>query len=187
MKTPAEGVQVPIATASKAQLRAFANHLGCPSSNFDTEERLRKRIADTGYDSAHIIVFENAPAKAASARAIASGDAVEEPMVNLTVHTGDGAGGKRPVFVGVNGKAILIPRAKPCDVKIRYLEALANAIETKWEYDEEARANLPRDLPSYPYQVHKMPSDEAIAKWRAFELAEEAKQRERDKQDKKAA
>lgn len=175
MKTPAEGTQVPIDTATKAQLRAFANHLGCSTTNFDNEAKLRAKIIATGFDSAHIMAFDNAPTKAAEARRISSGDEVPEPMVNLTIHTQEGAGGKRAVFVGVNGKALLIPRNKPCDVKLRYLRALENAIEIKYEFDDEVKANVPREMPSYPFQVHKMPSDEAIEAYRKWYAAEEAR------------
>lgn len=175
MTTPAEGRQIPINSATKAQLRAFANHLGLPTTNLDSEDKLREKIASSGYEEAHIIVFDPAPVAAAKARAVASGDAVDEPMVNLTVFTQEGAGGKRPVFVGVNGKALLIPRNRPCDVKLRYLRALENAVETKYEFDEEEKANVARDMPSYPFQVHRMPSDKAVADWHAYEAAEEAR------------
>lgn len=175
MKSPAEGIQIPIDTATKAQLRAFANHLGVPTSNANTESQLRAKIAATGYEEAHIILFDSAPHQAAVARAVASGAAVAEPMVNLTLHTQEGAGGKRAVFVGVNGKALLIPRNRPCDVKLRYLRALENAVETKYEYDEEAGAVVPREVPSYPFQVHKMPQDADIEAYRAWYAAEEAR------------
>ena len=42
--------------------------------------------------------------------------------------------------------------------------------------DEDAKANVPRDLPSYPFQVHVMPSPESIAAWHKFEADEEARQ-----------
>jgi len=96
-------------------------------------------------------------------------------MVSLTIHVQEGAGGKRPVFVGVNGKAILIPRATKCSVKLRYLRALEAAVETKYEYDEEAKANVPRELPSYPHQVHTMPSEADIEAYRVWYAAEEAR------------
>lgn len=175
MKTPAEGTQIPFETATKAQLRAFANHLGCAPTNFDTEEKLRAKITGSGFEGSHIIAFENAPTKAAEAAAIKSGDAVAEPMVELTVHTQEGPGGKRALFVGVNGKALLIPRNQRCKVKLRYLGVLETAIETKYEFDAEAKANVPVDMPSYPHQVHSMPSDESVAAWHAFEAAEEAR------------
>ena len=72
MKTPAEGTQIPFDTATKAQLRAFANHLGVPTTNFDNEAKLRQKITDTGFEDAHIIAFDNAPTKAAEARASAA-------------------------------------------------------------------------------------------------------------------
>ena len=78
MNSPAEGRQIPFDTASKPQLRAFANHLGIKTTNFDTEEKLREKIRGEGYDSAHIIAFEPVTTKTAQAKAIARGDAVVE-------------------------------------------------------------------------------------------------------------
>lgn len=173
--TAIEGKQIPINNASKKQLRAFADHLGAVTTNFDTEPKLREKITAAGWDQGHILI-EDAPAAKKPGKAPA-GDPKEiaEPMVELTIHTQEGAGGKRAVFVGVNGRALLIPRNKRCEVKLRYLKALENAIETKYEFDEDVKANTPRETPSYPYQVHKMPSDEVQAAWYAYEAAEEAK------------
>lgn len=175
MKSPAEGHQIPIDTATKAQLRAFANHIGVPTTNFMDAGKLIAAIQRSSYEEGHIIAFDNAPTKAAEARAVETGHAVAEPMVNLTIHTSEGAGGKRAVFVGCNGKALLIPRNTPCNVKLRYHGVLENAIETKYEFDDDAKANVPRDMPSYPFQVHRMPSDDVIAAWRKYEAAEEAR------------
>lgn len=175
MKTPAEGRQIPIDSATKPQLRAFANHLGCTTSNFDTEEKLRAKIASTGYEEAHIIAFDGVQAKAVSAKAIAAGDEVPEPTVELTIHTQAGAGGKRHVFVGVNGKALLIPRNVKCEVKHRYLVALENALETQYEFDEDAKANVPREMPSYPHQVHRPVDLAALERYHVWYAAEEAR------------
>lgn len=171
-----EGTQIPINSATKAQLRAFCAVLGVTATNFDSEAKLIERIRAAGYDEPHIVVPEGAAPAAAKKVAVAKG-AMEEPMVELTVHVQEGPGGKRPVFVGVNGVALLIPRNQRSKVKLRYYEALKNAIETKYEYDEEAKANLPRELPSYPYQVWSMPSQAQIDAWYAFLAKEEAKLR----------
>lgn len=179
MENPAiEGRQVPLNSATKKQLREFAEHLGISTTNFNTPEQLVQKFKDAGWDQNHIIVADAAskpsaqPNGGSAARLV-----VTEPMVSLTIHQQEGPGGKRAVFVGVNGRAILIPRNKPSEVKLRYLRALENAIETKYEYDEDAKANLPRDMPSYPYQVHRMPSEEEQARWYAFEAAEDARLR----------
>lgn len=176
-----EGTQVLIENASKPQLRRFATHLGIAVTNFDTEEKLIQKIREAGYGEPHIIATEDGPGPARSERpGKAAAVVVTEPMVELTIHTQEGPGGKRPVFVGVNGKGILIPRNKPVKVKLRYFEALKNAIETKYEFDEDAKANMPREMPSYPYQTHSQPSTKEIEDWHAFEAREEARLRPRD-------
>lgn len=188
MTEVAEGKQIPINTATKKQLRDFANHLGCVTTNFDTEDALRAKIRKEGYEEAHIIAISPAPkapkapaAKAGAPSAAKASAVITEPMVDLTIHTQEGPGGKRHVFVGVNGTAILIPRNKRVTVKLRYLGALEDAIETKYEYDEDAKANVPRDMPSYPFQVHSQPSEDEKARWYAYEAAEEAKARRRER------
>jgi hypothetical protein len=176
MTTAIEGTQIPISSASKKQLREFLTHLGGTPTNFDNEVKLIEKIRAQDYDAAHIIVGEPAPAatKAAPGKPTPRAD-IKEPTCDLTIHTAEGPGGKRHVFVGVNGKAMLIPRGKRSDgVKIRYLEALNLAQETKFEFDEDAKANLPRDMPSYSFQVHRMPDDATIAAWHAHEAHLEA-------------
>lgn len=176
MSDAIEGLQIPINSASRAQLRAFAEHLGLKVINFDNEAKIIAKIQASGYEEGHIIAFDpttKAKDKSAAKSSPANGREMPEPLVELTVHEQQGAGGKRPVFVGVNGKALLIPRNKKVKVKLRYYNALAIAIETKFEYDEEAKANLPSDLPVHPYQVHSMPSQAEQDAYHAWYAAEE--------------
>jgi|GEM_PF-5316598 len=195
MQTPAEGRQIPINTATLPQLKVFATHLGCTVTRFDTEAKVRALIAGTGYEEAHIIVSDGAPSisagkspiKTAAKGAAAVVGPMSEPMCSITVHIVQGPGGKRPLFVGVNGKAILIPRNKLVEVKLRYLDALKSAVETKYEYDEEEKANMPREMPSYSFQIHREPSAEEQAKWHAYVAAEEAAVNARDAAARKAA
>lgn len=177
-----EGTQIPIENASKPQLRRFAQHLGVTVTNFDTEAKLIEKIRGAGYELPHIVATEESPTTSAKPTASkAAVGAVEEPMVEITIHTQEGPGGKRAVFVGVNGKGILIPRNRAVKVKLRYYEALKNAVETKYEYDDEAKANLPREMPSYPYQTGAMPTQAQIAAWHKFEAQEEARLRPRER------
>lgn len=182
MNTAIEGRQIPLDTASKVQLRAFAQELGCAVTNFDTEDKLRAKIRDAGHEESYIIVADHSQGAAdAPKEKGAAAKPVTEPMVLLTVHMQEGPGGKRAIFVAVNGVGMLIPRNKQVEVKLRYLRVLENAIETKYDFDEDAKANVPRDLPSYPYQVNRMPSQDAIDAWHAFEAKEEAKRAASDR------
>lgn len=181
LNAAAEGRQIPLATATKAQLKAFALHLGANVTNFDNEDKLREKIAAAGWDQSSIVAIDQQDAPIGQAAKSAQDKTLTEPMVDITIHTQDGAGGKRAVFVGVNGRALLIPRNKRCSVKLRYLKALENAIETKYEFDEEVKANTPRDTPSYPFQVHTMPSQAEQDAWYAHEAKADAAQRQRDR------
>jgi hypothetical protein len=193
MTTAAEGRQIPINTASKPQLRAFLTHLGGKPTNFMDEGKLIDAIRAQDFEESFIIVPDGAPvagkpAKAATSKLGLSATVMQEPLVSLTVHTSEGPGGKRAVFVGVNGRALLIPRGKRSDnVKLRYLQALENAVETKYEYDEDAKANLPRDMPSYNFQVHSGPTDAEKKAWYAYEAAEDLKAAAAERAAKRAA
>lgn len=181
MNDAIEGLQIPITSASKAQLRDFARNLGVTVTNFDDEQKIITKIQATGYDQSFIVVPDASAPKAVANGKLVAGQEVPEPMVEITIHTQEGAGGKRPIFVGVNGRGILIPRNQRVPIKHRYLGALEGAIETKYEFDEEAKANMPRDLPSYPYQVHKMPSDGEIQAYHDWYDANEKRLRQPNK------
>lgn len=178
MTTAAEGIQIPINAASKAQLRAFLTHLGGAWTNFDNEAKLIAKIQAQDYDSAHILAFDGSDAPKASSlvrAAAAPKGEMQEPTCDLIIHQSEGPGGKRAVFVGVNGKAMLIPRGKESkNVKIRYLDALEIAVETKYEYDEDAKANLPRDMPSYSFQVTRYADPTLVKRWHAYVAEQEA-------------
>jgi hypothetical protein len=172
-----EGQQVPIANATKVHLRAFAKELGCNVTNFDTDEKLRQKISEAGWSESYVVMPEIKPTGEApkGKTAGAAPHAITEPMVELTIHEQPGPGGKRAVFVAVNGTGMLIPRNKRVSVKLRYLRALEDAIQTLYEYDDDAKTHVGRDTPSYSHQVHVMPSDDKIDAWHAFEREQEKK------------
>ena len=79
------------------------------------------------------------------------------PFVKITLATQEGTGGERPVFVGVNGIAMLVPRGKPVDIPYRYYLALTYAVKSVHvqRADGEIQAN---EVPAYPFNVNAMPS-----------------------------
>lgn len=201
MNTALEGRQIPIHDATKPQLKAFAEHLGATVANFDNDITLRAKIAAQGWGESYIVVIdaetEKANKAAAKATAAATGKGktkaapgpkvITEPMVSITIHVQEGPGGKRPVFVGVNGIGVLIARNVRSTVKLRYLRALESAIETKYEWDDKASINVPADMPSYPHQVHSLPSQREQDEWYAYEAEQEKARLAKDKLIDKAA
>lgn len=88
-----------------------------------------------------------------------------DPNVLLTIHEAPGKGGKRAVPVSVNGSTMLIERGKQSEVPWRFFLALENAVQELFEEDDENEELVGRDVPSYPYTVHRTPSGEEIDAW----------------------
>lgn len=167
-----EGRKVPMDEATKADLREFAKQRGVALMNFDSEERIKEKLYASGWHSDFIVLYEGQePAKAA----VPEGE-MAEPMVSLTIHQQEGKGGQRPIFVGVNGVGMLIPRLIPVNIKLRYYEALKNASETQYEYDENTGNLNPREVPSYPFQVHALPSKAELQAWHDYKARKQAEE-----------
>lgn len=162
--TPQEGRQIPLMDATKEQLKAFCIEQGIPVQNFMTEQTMREKLYGKGWAHSFIVVYDDPVASAPKAKATGSKE-VSEPMVEVRLSNGEGASGKRAVFVGVNGVGILVPRNIPCRIKHRYYGALRNAEETTYSYDENTKDLEPRDMPSYPFEVIRMPPDAELKAW----------------------
>ena len=101
----------------------------------------------------------------ASIRALVGGSSKKDPKVRLFINHAEGAGGQRPVFVSCNNVPMLLPRGEDIDVPYRYYLILRNAIGTAYEMDDETFQLQPRDVPSYPFQVVKLPTPEEMEPW----------------------
>lgn len=69
-------------------------------------------------------------------------------------------GGDEPVAVGVNGRAMAIPRGKDVDVPMKYVEVLMNAKEMAYEEYDPTRdmlggLGMPSLVDSYPFSVQQ--------------------------------
>jgi hypothetical protein len=181
-KVLAEGKQILLMKATKRQLKAFCADMEIPTQNFDTEDRLRKKILESGWIHPFIVIYpepgddEKQP-QASQAKAPplppAAHDGelvrVEEPIFEIKLMNGEGKAGRRHLFVGVNGVGILIPRNTPCRVKHRYWVALSNAVETHYPWDEEENCiGAAQDVPSYPFETIRAASDEDLLAWRDY-------------------
>ena len=102
-------------------------------------------------------------------RALRGSSAVNDPKVTITIAEQEGAGGKRAVFVGVNGVGMLIPRGRPVDIPLRYYFALNDAVKTVHEQDEATGDVVSSEVPSYPMSINKMPPQADIDAYLAAE------------------
>lgn len=129
-------------------------------------------------DSITIMVLEDedkgpvdapVPPSEGDGKALRGASAENDPKVTITISEVDDVGGKRPVFVGVNGVGMLIPRGKPVDIPYRYYHALTNAIKTTHDQDEATQEIISSDVLSYPMSVNKMPPQAEIDAYLALE------------------
>ncbi|MBP2230823.1 hypothetical protein J2847_004132 [Azospirillum agricola] len=160
-------ITVKIATATVEQLRYHAGvvlglDLG-PNPNIKAET-LRAKISSAGYGRDEIVVpdslgdaGETPAADQVPAHAVDPGSYQRGPRAQILIERQEGPGGDRGVFVAVNGKSIIIPRGKPCDVGVPYVEALQNAVQTVYDMDDEGNISS-RDVPLYPMRVLSMPA-----------------------------
>ena len=174
---------VPWDEATLDELKKFAaSVLGISVSPRIGEETLRAKIRQAyPGDTITIMVLDDeveetvgdAPAPASETptdgKALRGASAENDPKVTITITEMEGAGGKRPVYVGVNGVAMLIPRGRPVDIPYRYYHALTNAIKTLYEQDEASGEVISSDVPTYPMSVNKMPPQADIDAYLAAE------------------
>jgi hypothetical protein len=153
--------RLPIDEADASQLQAFATvHLGLELGGRENRPTLRSKIAEAGWDKDFIVVEE---ASAGASVPTGSGHYTNtrpsdkhpgEVDVKIMVHTSTAADGEQPVFVSVNGSAMLIPRGEPSWVPQRYVEVLEHAVEQVYDASPDGgRGGLPapRAVPSYPF------------------------------------
>ena len=177
-------ITVPWDKATLVELKKFAvSVLGIiPGPNIgESTLRAKIRAAFAGnhitimvLDGEDEVVAPDAPAPPSDppiqGKALRGSSAENDPKVTITIAEVEGAGGKRPVPVGVNGVIMLVPRGKPAPIPLRYYFALGDAIKTLYEMDEQSGDVNSSDVPSYPFTVNKMPPDAEI---QAYLVAEQ--------------
>ncbi len=169
--------------ATLPELIMFSSQvLGIPVAPNIGEATLRGKIRQCfPGDSITISVLETedrAPADAPAApsdqptdgRALRGTSASGDPMVLITISEVDSPGGKRPVFAGVNGVGMLIPRGRPVDIPYRYYEALLHAVKTVHEQDMDTGEITSTDVLSYPVSVNQMPPQAEIDAYFAAQM-----------------
>lgn len=184
--------RIPIADADAATLRHFAGvTLGLEVNQSMNAVTLRSRIATVAPDLKDIPALPKpaAPIDTGHAAAPDLPPAVEapvvkaggvrtlihyskDPKVELTVAKTDDPRRPKDVTIAVNGDVWRLQRGKHISLPYRAYIALENAKEkAAVEIDEVNSMGIPirewQEVYSYPFTVHKMPSDEEIAAWRA--------------------
>lgn len=161
---------VPLKTATLAQLRAFNEQKFqlALDENAKAAEYRAALAAVWPKAEIEILVDEDEAAPIPVAKAARGEHPAEssrgDPLVRLQIPDQDRPGGKDPVPLSVNGKAMLIPRRIICDVPYRYFLALQAAVQTVYTPQEDG-TNLAADVPNYGYNVHSMPSEAEVAAW----------------------
>lgn len=170
-------MKISILDATAAQLRQFAmNNLGLDIHVRNNAETIRAKIA-TCYEGTEIELpdedFEppSVPVKAHPTE----GDGKRNPRYfpgthdeipvredgKVCVHIGVGQekGGNDPVPAGVNGRVMLIPREKDVMIPVEYFLVLIEAVQLKYEMEDDGRSinPVPRQVPMYPIQLRPLP------------------------------
>lgn len=169
--------KIKIEDASLDQMRQFATEvLGMDVAPQTNSPTLRAKIAQA-WDGDHIevdgevgpsgrLVKPAAPATKPTGHQITAVSAKGDPVVMLVISEQPGKGGDRPVPVGVNGVAILIPRGAPQPVPWRYYQALCSAVQTVYEQLDDMTI-IAKQVPCYPVTVTQMPPQDQIDRWNA--------------------
>ncbi len=175
---------VPWDEATLLELKMFAAQvLGMSAHPNIGEATLRAKIRQAyNGDEITIMVDESGPKDASQAdtpaapsetpndgKALRGTSAANDPKVKITIAEVEGAGGKRPVPVGVNGVVMLVPRGRPVDIPYRYYEVMRHAIKRTYEQDETTHEVISSDVPSYPMSVNLMPPQAEIDAYLAAE------------------
>lgn len=154
-------MKIKLQEAKGYQLREFATKvLGLDVKGTESLEKVRAKIA-AAYDGDEIEVSEpetvTAPVRVIPTPGASDSDEYSDANANrkvtILIQAHNGPGGDQPVFAGVNGKGIWIPRGEPVEVAQKFVEVLENAKEDKYDMLPEGGINpTPRKVPVYPFQ-----------------------------------
>lgn len=151
-------MQIQIEEATAKQLADFAAAKGLDGVNYrmGTFEIIR-RLREAGY-AADVINVVEGPVVAAKL----------EPdtgkKIKIFIEQQEGPGGSEPVFVGVNGRHMLIPRGEWSFVKPEFVEVLEHCVRTVIDpvpMDPSKPMDIggtlpPRDVLQYPFRTERI-------------------------------
>lgn len=94
------------------------------------------------------------PASTAKPVAESKADPNEAEMVEITIQASQDPKGNEPLYVGVNGSGIFIPRGQRVKIKRKFYDALNNAVGDSFAVGEDGRIGIATEVHSYPFTVH---------------------------------
>lgn len=90
----------------------------------------------------------------------------DEPRWIIKISATELPGGKDPVPVGVNGRAVVIQRDMEAEVPHRYVEALQHAVRTAVTQDQRTHEFHYTNFTNYPLEVIERPTRAEIEAWK---------------------
>lgn len=162
--------RIPIAAATDEQLREY-----CDVQQLELAENTRSAMVAAlgviGHD--HILVAEDdvpTQGQAASAAptpqmAVPAGAGSDDPIWLIEIGETEMPGGKDPVPVSVNGRALVLQRNMRIPLPHRYKIALDHAVRESVDQDMRTSEITTSKVRNYPFQILERPSEAEIAAW----------------------
>lgn len=146
--------RIKLADATASELALFASTvLGIECSAEEGRDALIAKIRPAWTRTT--IELDAEAVDAAGAKRITPKDIARSgrKIVRIRIPSTDQVGGKEPVPVSVNGKAMYIPRDEDVDVPAEYVEALNHAKRTVYDHHPERGLINRREVLRHSYQV----------------------------------
>ncbi len=149
---------IPIADATVDQLLHFAT----TTLGLDIHHSVKKRETilskiSAASDVIEITVTDEVPAAAGPdpQPELSHIPAHERPPVIVKIAISDAADGEEAVPLSLNGKAMLVPRGRWCQIPYTYYAGpLAHAVEDRYESLADGGMRIkPRQVPRFPHEV----------------------------------
>lgn len=151
--------RVLITDADAKQLRTFGKiFLGLDIEGNETINQMKSKLQTAGYEHDYIVSAEpeaqqpEGVSRPVSYREVKMPSGEMQKQVCIQIESANMVGGDRPVPVGVNGQAMLIPRGRPVWVPESYEEVLRNAVEDHYDQTDSG-LGTPHKSRSYPYSI----------------------------------
>ena len=165
-------IRIPIARATDAQIRDF-----CDVQQLELSKTTRSAMLATlsaAWEHDYLLAPAPDPSEAAGERErvsptaqqrVSTGLGEDDPKWLVEIGETEMIGGKDPVPVGVNGRAVVLQRNMRIELPHRYKLALDLAIRETVEQDERSHEISTSRVRNYPLTVLEKPSEEAILAW----------------------
>lgn len=160
--------KIPVATATDEQLFEY-----CDIQQLELIERTRSvalaALGVIGHDEI-IVAADEASEQTASASPspqmpVPTGLGSGDPIWLIEIGETEMPGGKDPVPVSVNGRALVLQRNMRIPLPHRYKLALDHAVRETVDQDMRTSEITTSKVRNYPFQIIERPSEEEIRAW----------------------